>query len=530
MKTYARYFGGLGIIFLIFGAISSLMLRGTLQLVGISEFILGLFGVGIFIFYFLGEALRTISQKREVLYGVLGGLLLLVILIAANVVAHSQFGEKKFDTTANKIHSLSNESAQLIKNLDANIKIIGFFTKAAQQKPFLEDLARKYTYESSKIQFELVDPDENPATLKAYEASPDEVLVRNEKTKKSMKVTTMTEESVTTAIKKVMSTKTRTVYFLEGHAEGGIDDDKTTAGLYIAKILLENEGYSVKSINLASKTEIPADANVVAVWGSQRAVSKSEVDLISHFFERGGSVLVGMNPIVAPTKDKISPSGLEPLLDVAGLEAKAAIILEHQLQLLRGNVINAKIAVTDFGQHQITSGFGTPAVVEVFLSQPVLQKQKLAATNITRTLLASTSKQSWAETNIGSVFVTQKPNPQGKEAGPLPLAQLAELTLPAEAKDKISPKGRLIVFGDANFANNQMIQGGYNRDLFLNSVNYLGGGEEAILSIRPKTWTSSTLEINESQRLVVYFASIFLIPQLIMGLGIVIWLFRRSRA
>ena len=111
----------------------------------------------------------------------------------------------------------------------------------------------------------------------------------------------------------------------------------------------------------------------------------------------------------------------------------------------------------------------------------------------------------------------------------IPIAQLAEMTIGDQVKDALSKKAKLVVFGDADFANNQMIQGGFNRDLFLNSFNYLAG-EEVTVAIRPKTWTSSTLEINESQRMVVYFASIFFIPELIMGLGVVIWLFRRSRA
>ncbi|MDB5037352.1 MAG: hypothetical protein JWQ35_880 [Bacteriovoracaceae bacterium] len=528
MKKYARYYGALGAIFFIFGAITSIMLQGTLKYFGIVEFLVGLFGLAVFTFYFIGEALRTISQKREILFGLVGGLFLLLILIGANVVAHSQFGERKFDTTANKVHSLSSESINLIKNIGANIKIIAFFTKGAQQKPFLDDLAQKYSYQSKKIKFEIIDPDQNPAQVKNYEGAPDEVIVRNEDTKKSMKLTTMTEEALTSAIKRVMSAKTKVVYFLQGHGEGDLEDDKTSQGLYIAKILLENEGYTVRALNLASKTEIPSDANMVAAWGATRALSKAEVDALTRYFERGGDLVVGQNPILAATKDKIVPSGFDPLLERAGLEFKPSILLEQQLQLLRGNVINAKLPITDFGKHQITGSLGAQAVVEIFLAQPVLQKKDFKDNKVTRTILASTSDKSWAESDIASIFITQKPTPKGQLPGPLAIGEAAELTVSDQVKDSLSKTGKLVAYGDASFATNQLIQSGYNRDLFLNSFNYLGG-EDGTLSIRPKAWTSSTLEINESQRLVVYFASIFLIPQIIMGLGAIIWIFRRSR-
>jgi ABC-type uncharacterized transport system involved in gliding motility auxiliary subunit len=529
MKNYARYFGALGIIFLIFGAISSITLQGTLQGFGIAQFVLGLFGVSVFGFYHLGETLRTISQKREVFYGLTGGVLLLLILVALNVIAHSKLGERKFDTTANKIHSLSQESSNLVKNLNSTIRIMGFLTKGAQQRPFLEDLAKKYTYESSKIKFEVIDPDQDPAQMKMNDAAPDEILVRNEDTKKSMKITTLTEEALKTAIKKVMSSKTKLIYFLQGHGEGDIEDDKTTAGLYIAKILLENEGFTVKALNLASKAEIPADANMVAAWGAQRPFAKAEVDALLRYFQRGGNLVIGQDPLLAPTKDKVFPSGLETVLEAAGLEFKPSILLEHQLQLLRGNVINAKLPIADFSQHQITTGLSNQAMVEIFLAQPVLQTANFKNTNVTRSEIAKTSKQSWAETDIASIFVTQKPDPRNKMTGPIAIGQVAELTVSSEVKDALSSKGKLVVYGDSDFANNQMIQGGFNRDLFLNSFNYLGG-EEVTLSIRPKTWSSSTLQITDSERLIVYFASIFFIPEIIMGLGAIIWLYRRSRA
>lgn len=111
----------------------------------------------------------------------------------------------------------------------------------------------------------------------------------------------------------------------------------------------------------------------------------------------------------------------------------------------------------------------------------------------------------------------------------MPIGQLAEWKTSDTVKDARSPQGRLIVFGDSDFGNNQLIQTSYNRDLFLNTFNYMAG-DEAALSIRPKTWTTSTLEIDQMQRTFIYYSSLLVVPQLILMLGLIIWMLRRARA
>ncbi len=528
MKKFAGYFGGIGIILLLFGAITSLILQGGLRAIGLVELGLGLFGVSVFGFFHLGETIRTISQKRDVIFGLLGGVFGLLLLIAINVIANSHWGERKFDMTANKIHSLSDQTVNLIKDLKADIKIMAFFKSGARSKPFFDNLIEKYTDQSTKIKYEVVDPDLEPAKLKANDASTDEVIIRNETTKKSMKLTSASEEAVTTAIKKVMSDKTKNVYFLQGHGEGDLDDENSKHSLQAAKYLLENEGFSVRPLNLATSPDIPLDANIVAIWGASRSISKTEGEILLHYVERGGSLIIGQDPLVAATNDRLLATGLEPIFDRAGLEMKNAILLEYQMQVFRGQVINAQLGIGDFGDHSITAGFKGKSVAEVFMASPIAQKTETKDKSLVRTALASTSKNSWAETDIASIFKTQRPAPSGDAAGPLAIGQIAEFKVSEQIKDPISSTAKIVVFGDSDFGLNNLIQNGNNRDLFLNSFNYLTG-EEVSLSIRPKTWTASTLEIAPEDRGIVYILSIFAIPQLIMILGVSIWITRRNR-
>lgn len=525
MKNYARYFGVFGLIFFIFGSMAAVLTTGAGRTVGVAQALAGLAGMITFLFYFLGETASKISEKKEALFGLAGALFLLLFLIGANVIAHSKWGEKKFDLTTNKIHSLSPESRKILKDLKSPIRIYAFFSPGKREISLIQSLVEKYTYESSKISLTLVDPDKEPGLTKQLDSGPEEIVIRNEETKKQLKLTNLSEESLTIALRRVMSDKTKTAYFLQGHGEGELEGEKPN-GLYVAKVLLENEGFTVKPLPLGATGEIPADAQVIAAWGAQRPLSKAETDQLERYLLKGGTVIVGQDPLLSATKDKLVSSGLEPLLALGGLEFKPAILLEKQLHLLRGQVINAKLPITRFGDHSIVGALGAQAVMEVSIAQPVAQLQGFKNDTVTRTVLLSSSEDSWAESDIGSFFVTQKPSLQNDQQGPVSLAQVAEIKIDEKISDRLSPSGKLIVFGDADFATNVLIQGGFNRDVFLNSFNY-STGEDLALSIRPKTWTSSTLELSPSIRSIVEFSSWAVIPQIIFIIAAMVWISRR---
>jgi len=532
MKSLAQLFGALGVIFIFFGAISSIaFFQGSFQLIGFGQLAIGLIGVGIFLFYFFGAALQTLSRGKEAIFGIIGGVLILFILVGANVVAHSKLGERKWDTTANKLHSLSPDSVQLLKNLPSDVSVVGFLPTHHQEMGRLNDLVKKYTYFSDRIKYRIVDPDKEPQTLKVYEANPEEIIVRNDTTKKMVRLTALSEQELSTAIKRVMAKESKVVYLLQGHNEGDLEepkDSRATAGLYILKVLLENEGFQVRPLMLANSTEVPKDASVVYAWGAQRPIPNKEVEILTQYVERGGNLIIGQDPLLAPTKDKLIAAGWEPLLSKVGLQLKPAVVLEHQLQLLRGKVINAKLAISDFGNHPIVEKLGGQGIAEFFISQPVDVLPEYKGTAKIE-MLVSSGNNSWAEADIGSIFVTQKPSNQGSAGGGVPLAQLAELPVSDKIKDALSKVGKVAVFGDADFGQNGLIQSGYNRDLLLNSTNYMAG-EETTMTIRPKMWTTSTLNVQPDDMRLISYASIFVIPQLILILGVMIWLFRRHRS
>jgi ABC-type uncharacterized transport system involved in gliding motility auxiliary subunit len=100
---------------------------------------------------------------------------------------------------------------------------------------------------------------------------------------------------------------------------------------------------------------------------------------------------------------------------------------------------------------------------------------------------------------------------------------------PALAGQDGAAKGRLVVAGDTNFAANEFIDAGRNRDLFLNAANWLIGDVEAI-SIRPNTSRPSRFQLTAQEFAGIRSASLFLLPEAIAVLGVFTWWSRRHPA
>ena len=83
-----------------------------------------------------------------------------------------------------------------------------------------------------------------------------------------------------------------------------------------------------------------------------------------------------------------------------------------------------------------------------------------------------------------------------------------------------------MVFGTAKIAENRGIDQFYNRDLFLNSVGWLGNQEE-LLSLRPRTVRASRVRFDASEAARIFYLSVLVLPELLLIAGLAVW-WRRS--
>jgi ABC-type uncharacterized transport system involved in gliding motility auxiliary subunit len=149
--------------------------------------------------------------------------------------------------------------------------------------------------------------------------------------------------------------------------------------------------------------------------------------------------------------------------------------------------------------------------------------------------LVRTGDNAWAERDLDLLFGdgTAELGPDDL-AGPVSVAVAGRPNVasppPAVAEGDDAPatppQPRLVVFGDSDFAANQAIDAYRNRDLFVNSVNWLLGDEDAI-SIRPNLSRASRLTLSTEQLSQIRYVALFLLPQGIAIVGVLAWWSRR---
>ena len=131
--------------------------------------------------------------------------------------------------------------------------------------------------------------------------------------------------------------------------------------------------------------------------------------------------------------------------------------------------------------------------------------------------MAWTGRSSWAETDLsalkrGSVGFDEKRD----RPGPISVAT-------------VSTKGdsRLVVFGDSDFISNTYLGLSGNKDLFLNTINWLTE-EKDLIAIPPKEIKGTPLILTKNQAKIIFWLPVVIIPGLIFVFGIVVYS-RRKR-
>jgi len=149
-----------------------------------------------------------------------------------------------------------------------------------------------------------------------------------------------------------------------------------------------------------------------------------------------------------------------------------------------------------------------------------------------------TAQRTWAETNLASLDRPDNlaPDPdKGDITGPVSIA--AAVAVPAktdpaaqkkEGEEQRPPETRVAVIGDSDFIANGYLGIEGNRDLFLNTVNWLAQ-QESLIAIRPKEASDRRLTMTANHVMGVLWMSLVIVPALVIGAGVLAWWRRRER-
>jgi ABC-type uncharacterized transport system involved in gliding motility auxiliary subunit len=474
-------------------------------------------------------ALKQSFRRKSFLYS--GNLLLVIVLVLAILGLVNYFLSKnhyRMDFTVAKLHSLSDQSVSVLKNLKTDIAFKCFFREGNYGRAAMENLLKIYAYHSGRIKYEFIDPDKNPGLVKRYDVTQDGTTIIEAGDKES-RITTTSEEDVTNALIKATRAQKKVIYFLEGHGEDSVEETGDN-GFSTVKTELEKLGYEVKKQNLALADRFPKDCALLVVPGPQKDLLPNEYETIRTYIKDGGRCLFMVDPETATT--------LPAFLADYGFKLENDIVVDTVSRLLGGDYFMP--VVSEYESHAITDKFGYATFFPFARSVEVAETKPEGAT---LTILAKTSPNSWSERELDQKEV--KFTPDKDKQGPIGLAAVSTFKTkapepspaPAETKpgepapapkpEAVEKEARIAVVGDSDFVKNRYYGLSGNGNFFLNIANWLT--EEAdLIAIQPKTQTPRTIQLTPSQGRLLFLVSVILLPLAVLLLGVSVWVRRRS--
>ncbi|MFN6471823.1 MAG: GldG family protein [Nostoc sp. SerVER01] len=461
------------------------------------------------------------------------------------------------DLTETQLFSLAPQSRELVKVLPQPVKIWVF---DINQNPQDLQLLENYRRQSSKFNFEYVDPQLRPGVTEKIGAK-DYGEVYLEYGEKRELVQTinqnerLSEIKLTSRLQKLTSSTTTKIYLLQGHGESQLSPAKGAISQAIEG--LKDKNYTTEPLSLVENPKVPQDAAVVIVASPKRGLFEAEVKALQEYLNRGGNLLLMIDPNTDPK--------LDSLLKEWGVRLDNRLAVDVSSENFVGLGPAAPL-VTEYGQHPITKDFRNDiSFYPIARSVEITPVPGIEATPLLRT---KPYPISWAESDLESeklqfnpdkdlkgpltlgVALTriQTPKSTSSTPSPLPSPTTQNKTSPAPTpsplpspttQNKTSPaptpspssqtpiESRLVVFGSSNFATDGLFDRQLNGDVFLNSVTWLNQQDKQPLSIRPKEPKNRRIILTTTQANLLTLSSVLVLPLIGFAAAVILWWKRR---
>lgn len=437
-------------------------------------------------------------------------LLMAFVIMGVNVLAIQY--DLQWDLTQDGLNSLSLDTIQTLETLPSPVSATAFYSKnypSATIRTLLENFDK---FGGEKFSYQFIDPKENPLAAQQMGVIQDGTVVVTMQERNEL-VRFGSEQEMVAAIVRLLDPTGRSAYFLTGHGEYSLDSKGSETGYSTVFKTLQAKNYQIAELNLLTSPIIPEGAQVLVIAGYQSALTHGEIELISNYVQNGGSLIALIEPTSLTKIQENNDPLVDYLLETWGIAVGNNMIIDPNANpplIAITNVYKAHPIVNALDQQRLTTIFPTARSVEI-ASIPE---------TVSHSTLAVTSKSAWAESNMSSI--------SSNLAIPDPEDQLGPITLAIAAQDYNSDS-RLVVVGDADFANDEYFSRFGNGDFIVNAIDWTVKDDNK-LNLVPKNITRRSMVTPTRTTLIVLFiGTVVLIPGLIAALGIINWNSRKRK-
>ncbi|TMA71938.1 MAG: hypothetical protein E6J72_21135 [Deltaproteobacteria bacterium] len=408
----------------------------------------------------------------------------------------------RIDLTPERTYTLSPHAQRILGGLDREVRVTAFVRSADPRTPFLKDLLWRVVNASRRVHYDFVDLNRSPALARQYGIERYGALVV-ESDGHRRDISNPSEGTLVSAVLAVTRPSQRVAYFLTGHGEHAPTDSDRKLGCSSAARALEEDLFVVRELPLVGPDGVPADATAVVVAGPRKDLLPDEAKRLDAYLDRGGALLLLVDPESPPSFAAIAARrGITPL---------DAVVVDPERRLAAGEGVTILVS-------GLTSSFLVSGTLE---APPVFSRARPLELATGSSPTAIGFLQSGAAS-----YAVPAGQPLDAATGP-GRAQVVGAAVVLPTRDGAKP-GRLIVFGDADFATNAFVDYLGNRDLLVNSVNWLAR-EESLIAARAQQKEAGREQffVTETQGRMAFWLAAVAQPAIFFAFAIYVFVRRR---
>ncbi|HYH45785.1 MAG TPA: GldG family protein [Thermoanaerobaculia bacterium] len=532
---------------------------------------------------------NELGRRRLIRTGTLSAGVLLIAALLALVNYFGWKYHKRFDWTASRLYSLSETTRNVLAGLDRDVEAAVFLTPQDRQiyEPAQELLSR-YEAASPRFKVRWIDPERNPVEAeqlaRQYGVERAGIVLVSGSDRRAIDSAELAEfdfsgmqfggepqmtgfkgeQVITGALVQFTEGTKPKILFTTGHGEASLDDQEAR-GLSSVPEILGRDNFDLEEWASLGKAAVPAGTSLLVIAGPKASFVQPELDALSSYLANGGRVLVLADPVLGQAVNSgLVQTNLGPWLAGYGVRLGEDIVVDPSSALpgFGPETIFAK----EFGDHPVTRPLQqTNLPVLLTLARSASPADQVPPAYQAASLLRTTA-EGWGETGLAdlgkverdgadlagpvSLAVVVTPRGEGSGGGPggpgmegleglegmggppaagqnqaPPQPDPAAPASPAAPAEK---KGlRLVVFGDSDFATNQLLRANVGNGVLLGNILNWMVEREALIGIPPKKNEQTKLTLTGDQLLSMWLLT-FLLPVLGAALGVFVH-FRRRR-
>jgi ABC-type uncharacterized transport system involved in gliding motility auxiliary subunit len=445
--------------------------------------------------------MRHGSRITALVVGTLG-----LLGCAAVVLAFTYRHNLRVDLTSERRYTLSPHAKRVLEGLPRDVHLTVFVRSEDPRTPTLKDLLWRVGAVAPRVSYELVDLNRSPARAQQYGVDRYGALVV-ESGGRRRDISNPNEAALMSAILTVTRPQERVAYFVTGHGEHAPTDTDRKRGYSVAMRTLEEELFHVRELPLIGPAGVPADATVVVVAGPRKDYLPDEIAALERWVGAGGDLLLLLDPE--------SPASIAALAGRYGITALDEVVVDPDRRLAAGE-----------GVTLLVSGLTPTFLVSSTLEAPPVFS---SARPLRLAAVGPDAPTGFLQTGASSYTIAPGAPPSAPPVG-APGARTvgAAIILSARGAPEEHKPARVIVYGDADFATNGVIEYLGNKDLLVNSANWLARDEGLIAARAPQTEVGrEQFFVTEGQATAAFWLAAVAQPALFLAAGVVVYVRRR---